>query len=65
LADPWGCDGRHRHAGAKLDKRPCTLLEISHPEMKGGFEFQLAQVFIDNEYNLPSASAYGWPGTWR
>ena len=48
--------------GAKLDKRPCTLLEISHPEMKGGFEFQLAQVFIDDEYNLPVRYlAYGWP----
>ena len=48
--------------GAKLDKRPCTILEISHPEMKGGFEFQLAQVFIDDEYNLPVRYlAYGWP----
>lgn len=48
--------------GAKLDKRPCSILEISHPKMLGGFEFQLAQVFIDDEYNLPVRYlAYGWP----
>jgi hypothetical protein len=48
--------------GAKLDKRPCTILEISHPEHKPGFEFQLAQVFIDDEYKLPVRYlAYGWP----
>jgi len=63
LADPMGVATVVTVTpGAKLDKRPCTLLEISHPEMKGGFEFQLAQVFIDNEYNLPVRYlAYGWP----
>jgi Protein of unknown function (DUF1571) len=52
--------------GAKLgsgpDKRPCTILQISHPVNNGGFEFQLAQIFIDDEYNLPVRYvAYGWP----
>lgn len=52
--------------GAKLgtgaDKRPCTLLQISHPTRLGGFEFKLAQIFIDDEYNLPVRYvAYGWP----
>ena len=48
--------------GAKLDKRPCTILTIEHPNKLGGFEFQLAQVFIDDEYNIPVRYiAYGWP----
>ncbi|MGI8978545.1 MAG: DUF1571 domain-containing protein [Pirellulaceae bacterium] len=52
--------------GAKLGtgaaKRPCTILQISHPVNAGGFEFKLAQVFIDDEYNLPVRYvAYGWP----
>jgi hypothetical protein len=52
--------------GAKLgsgaNKRSCTILQISHPAAMGGFEFKLAQVFIDDEYNFPVRYiAYGWP----
>jgi hypothetical protein len=52
--------------GAKLgsgaNKRPCTILQISHPTDIGGFEFKLAQIFIDDEYNFPVRYiAYGWP----
>ncbi len=48
--------------GSGVDKRPCTILQISHPAMRGGFEFQLAQIFIDDEYNLPVRYvAFGWP----
>lgn len=52
--------------GAKLgsgaNKRSCTILQISHPTNLGGFEFKLAQVFIDDEYNFPVRYiAYGWP----
>ena len=52
--------------GAKLgsgaDKRSCTILQISHPNNLGGFEFKLAQIFIDDEYNVPVRYiAYGWP----
>ena len=48
--------------GAGVDKRPCTILQISHPVNIGGFEFKLAQVFIDDEYNIPVRYvAFGWP----
>ncbi len=48
--------------GAKLDKRPCTLLSIEHTVERPAYEFQLAQIFIDQEYNLPVRYvAYGWP----
>lgn len=48
--------------GAKLDKRPCTILEIEHTVERPEYEFQLAQVFIDDEYNLPVRYvAFGWP----
>jgi hypothetical protein len=47
--------------GAKLNNRACTLLRIEHP-VNLGFEFQLAQIFIDEELNLPVRYvAYGWP----
>jgi len=48
--------------GSGVNKRPCTILQISHPTDLGGFEFKLAQIFIDDEYNFPVRYiAYGWP----
>lgn len=52
--------------GAKLgngaNKRSCTILQIEHPMNLGGFEFKLAQIFIDDQYNFPVRYiAYGWP----
>ena len=62
-ADPTGKDTVVTvKKGAKLNERPCTLLRIEHPVDTGKFEFQLAQVFIDEELNLPVRYvAYGWP----
>jgi hypothetical protein len=47
---------------AKVNDRICTVLEIRHPDQNPQFEFHLAQVFIDDELNIPIRyAAYGWP----
>jgi len=48
--------------GAKINGRPCTVLSVRHPEQREHFEFHLAQIFIDDEYNLPVRyAAFHWP----
>ena len=47
---------------AKVNDRSCTLLEIKHPNRRPEFEFYYAQIFIDNELNVPIRyAAYDWP----
>lgn len=51
-------------SGAEINKRPCTIIELRHDEKKAPYEFHLAQVFIDDEYQLPVRyAAYDWPET--
>jgi hypothetical protein len=48
--------------GAKLNGRLCTVLNVRHPVQRPHFEFHLAQIFIDDEINLPIRyAAYHWP----
>ena len=48
--------------GAKINGRSCTVLSVRHPEPRDYFEFHLAQIFIDDEYNLPVRyAAFHWP----
>ncbi len=47
---------------AKVKDRQCTMLEVLQPTRHPGLEFYQAQVFIDDEYNLPIRYvAYDWP----
>ena len=47
---------------AKINDRDCTMIEIIHPEERDHFEFHIARVFIDDEYNIPLRYAsYSWP----
>jgi hypothetical protein len=47
---------------AKINGRPCTVLQITHPDKKPCYEFNIAQVFIDDELNVPIRyAAYAWP----
>jgi len=47
---------------AKVNDRICTVLEIRHEDQRPQYEFHLAQVFIDDELNVPIRyAAYGWP----
>ena len=48
--------------GAQINKRSCTLIELVHIDRKAPYEFHKAQVFIDDQLNLPVRyAAYDWP----
>lgn len=47
---------------AKVNGRTCTGLQVSHPVRRDNFRFHIAQVFIDDELQLPIRYAsYDWP----
>ncbi|MGD9720908.1 MAG: DUF1571 domain-containing protein [Pirellulales bacterium] len=53
-ADPTGQNTRvEQVSGAKLDKRPCKVIRITHPRHQPGFEFHQANVFVDDELHVP------------
>lgn len=48
--------------GAKVGGRPCTVLIVSHPVARAYFDFHIAQIFIDDELNIPVRyAAFSWP----
>ena len=48
--------------GARLQNRVCTVLQVNQPVKRPGLEFYQAQVFLDEEFNLPIRYiAYDWP----
>ncbi|MCR9294957.1 MAG: DUF1571 domain-containing protein [bacterium] len=50
--------------GAKVDKRECTVLTVKHEHYKPIYDFHVAQIFIDNELQVPVRyCAYEWPKT--
>jgi len=47
---------------AAVNKRPCSLIELVHDERRAPYEFHKAQVYIDDELQLPIRfAAYDWP----
>ena len=52
----------HIDRGATINDRPCTKIQIVHAEQLPHFEFHIAEIFIDDEYNVPVRyAAYSWP----
>jgi len=48
--------------GAKLNGRPCLMVQITHPVQRPHILYKMAQVFIDDEWKLPVRYAsYDWP----
>jgi hypothetical protein len=48
--------------GAKINGRVCTMLEVIHPVERPHFDFHKAQIFIDDELNIPIRyAAWTWP----
>lgn len=48
--------------GAKVNGRVCTIISVKHDQNNAGFDFHKAQIFLDDELNLPIRyAAYGWP----
>ena len=46
---------------AKINKRPCTGIEVSHPIKLENARFQTARIFLDHELNIPvHYEAFGW-----
>ena len=52
----------HFFKDAKVNDRVCTLIEVVHPIERRSFLFHKAQVYIDDELNVPIRyAAYMWP----
>lgn len=48
--------------GAKIDKRPCVMIEVKHPERRAGLHYHVARIFVDEEHQVPVRyAAYSWP----
>ena len=62
-ADPSGANTLvSKTAGAKINKRPCTLLRIVHPNQQKGLECHLVNVYVDDELHAPvRIEYYDWP----
>ena len=47
---------------AKINQRPCTVIQVVHPLPRDVFLFHLARVFVDDEWKLPIRyESYDWP----
>ncbi len=47
---------------AKINDRVCTMLQVKHPHPRDYYDFHIARIFIDDEYNVPLRyAAYSWP----
>jgi hypothetical protein len=48
--------------GAAINQRKCTMLQVKHPVPRDYYDFHIAQIFIDDELNVPVRyAAYNWP----
>ncbi|HIA64002.1 MAG TPA: DUF1571 domain-containing protein [Planctomycetes bacterium] len=48
--------------GAKINKRPCTMIQVMHPDKRAPYDFHVAQIFIDDELQVPVRYvSYDWP----
>ncbi|MBI3837369.1 MAG: DUF1571 domain-containing protein [Planctomycetia bacterium] len=49
-------------AGAKINKRLATCIQVVHPMPRRNFTFNMARIYVDEELNLPIRyEAYDWP----
>jgi hypothetical protein len=47
---------------AKVNKRPCTIIQVTHPVPRDVFQFHLARVFVDDELKVPIRyESHDWP----
>jgi hypothetical protein len=58
--DPANCIVTEEH-GVELNGRSCRVIRVRHPEQRPGLEFSLAEIFVDEELQIPIRYAgYGW-----
>ncbi len=49
-------------SGHRVGDRECQLIQVTHPEKKDGYDFHVAQIFMDVERTIPLRyAAYLWP----
>ncbi len=47
---------------AMINRRPCTVIQITHPVRREHFRYHVARIFIDDELQVPIRFAsYDWP----
>jgi hypothetical protein len=47
---------------AKINQRPCTVIQVVHPVPREVFRFHLARIFVDEELKVPIRyESYDWP----
>ena len=47
-----------------MDGRPCTRIQVVHPQHGEGLSFHLANVYVDDELNVPvRVEGYDWPAS--
>ncbi|MDF1843854.1 MAG: DUF1571 domain-containing protein [Rubripirellula sp.] len=61
--DPTGENTRVTHfRAAKVGDRVCTRIQVVHPERGEGIEFHEANLYVDDELQLPiRLTVHGWP----
>jgi hypothetical protein len=61
--DPEGDNTEvEQRKNATIDGRPCTYIRVTHPKPQSGLTFHVAEVFVDDEYQLPvRVVSYEWP----
>ena len=46
----------------KINDRACTCIRVEHPKPRPYFDFHVARIYVDDEYNIPVRyEAYDWP----
>lgn len=49
-------------AGARIDGRDCTVIQVTHPVRRDYFLYHIARIFVDDALQLPIRYAsYDWP----
>jgi hypothetical protein len=61
--DPSGENTEVRYyRGARLNDRVCTHIQVRHARRQEGLVFHIADVFVDDELQLPlRVATYDWP----
>ena len=55
------CDVKY-FENVTVDRRPCTVIEVTHPFRRTNFRYHVARIFIDDQLRLPIRYAsYTWP----
>lgn len=58
--DPANCIVTEEQ-GVELNGRTCRVIRVRHPEQRPDLEFSLAEIFVDEELQIPIRYAgYGW-----